>query len=309
LVSFVAFVSVVAPVPARAQSPDAAGVRAQGLGGAFTAVADDSSATWWNPAGLATGAYLNAIVEYGRARERDGDSTDPARRPDHRGFSLAFPALGLSYYRLTVSEIRPSASTAAVPAGRQDPGTLDVRAAEISQFGASAGQSLGGHVAVASTLKLVRGLGDTQGSLDIGGMAVFGVARLGVMVRNAREVTLGDDRDPLRLRRQVRAGAAVTTLGRSSWGGATVAIDADLRTVPTATGDERRIAVGGELWTQRRSIGARAGFSGSTVGDRRSAVSGGVSLALKPGIFADGALTGGSDVSRRGWAAALRVTF
>ena len=57
-VSFVAFVSFVHALPAEAQPADAVGVRAQGMGGAFTAVADDATAAWWNPAGLAGGSYF-----------------------------------------------------------------------------------------------------------------------------------------------------------------------------------------------------------------------------------------------------------
>src|SRR5437762_12072611 len=61
-VSLVTFVSFVRPSEARGQTTEVVGVRAQGMGGAFTAVADDATATWWNPAGLARGAYFNAIV-------------------------------------------------------------------------------------------------------------------------------------------------------------------------------------------------------------------------------------------------------
>src|SRR5262245_13966821 len=189
VVSFVLFLSFVPE--ARAQSPDAVGIRAQGMGGAFTAVADDSTATWWNPAGLATGAYLNAIVEYGRVRETD---------LDHRAFSLAFPALGLSYYRLPVSQIQPAvSSTGASGAGRQDPGTVDVRALELSQFGVTVGQSVSAHLVLASTLKVMRAAGDTEAGLDIGAMAMVGLLRLGLAVRNVREPTFGSDASAMKL--------------------------------------------------------------------------------------------------------------
>src|SRR5262249_39397618 len=147
-VSFVAFLSLSAT--ASAQLPDAVGVRAQGMGGAFTAIADDATATWWNPAGLAGGAYLNMILEYG------GPKTAPL--PDsasHRGIALAFPALGLSYYRVTAAELRTVSSTGASEAVRQDPGTPYVYALEVSQFGATVGQSLTNHIVVASTAKLI----------------------------------------------------------------------------------------------------------------------------------------------------------
>ena len=300
LVCVVCCLALAWPLTVRAQSADAVGIRAQGMGGAFTAVADDATATWWNPAGLATGAYLNAIVEYGRASERDRD---------HRGFSLAFPALGLSYYRLTVSDIQPAVgSTGAPAAGRQDQGTLDVRSLDVSQFGVTVGQSLGGHLAAASTLKLLRAAGDSQGDLDIGVIATTGLVRAGVMVRNLREPSFGAGDVAMTLRRKVRAGVSITSAGQSALG-ATLAVDSDLRPVATAFGDERRFGVGAEIWTPKRSLGARAGISASTIGERRTAPSAGLSLALHSGIYVDGQLTGGSDTTRRGWGVALRMTY
>src|SRR6266481_2044160 len=64
---FFSFVSLSAT--AAAQTTDTIGVRAQGMAGAFTAVADDATAGWWNPAGLAGGAYFNAIIESGTNHE------------------------------------------------------------------------------------------------------------------------------------------------------------------------------------------------------------------------------------------------
>ena len=51
------------PVQARAQSLDAVGTRAQGMGGAFVGIADDASAVYWNPAGLAGGAYFSLVID------------------------------------------------------------------------------------------------------------------------------------------------------------------------------------------------------------------------------------------------------
>src|SRR5260221_14438342 len=108
-VPLVSFVLIAAPLAA--QPTDAIGVRAQGMGGAFTAVADDATASWWNPAGMAGGAYFNALLESGAQTEPRSDRTaagDPqsASRANTRSFAVAFPALGLSYYRLRISEIR-----------------------------------------------------------------------------------------------------------------------------------------------------------------------------------------------------------
>jgi len=46
ILAFVTVLSLLTSVPADAQVPDAVGVRAQGMAGAFTAVSDDATATW-----------------------------------------------------------------------------------------------------------------------------------------------------------------------------------------------------------------------------------------------------------------------
>ena len=101
--------TLVAPRPAAAQPFDAVGTRAQGMAGAFVAVADDATATWWNPAGLATGAYLNAIIERGESRSRRIPLRLPARRggPARQVLPSPIPRSGLSYYRVRVSQVAP----------------------------------------------------------------------------------------------------------------------------------------------------------------------------------------------------------
>ena len=59
LVTAGSFVSLVAP--AAAQQPDLFGVRAQGMAGALTAVADDATPSRWNPAGVAGGGGSNRL--------------------------------------------------------------------------------------------------------------------------------------------------------------------------------------------------------------------------------------------------------
>ena len=313
-VSLVSFVVVSAPLTARAQHYEDIGVRAQGMAGAFVAVADDATATWWNPAGLATGAFFSGVVEYDSLQEprKGGDigAPPPDRRSHAGGVAVAFPALGLSYYRLNISEIRPPRSTAAGSPGRQDQGVgPGVSSLEISQLGASIGQSLGDHLVIASTLKLLRAQSETRGDIDVGAMAVFGAARFGLAVRNVTAPEVGDGAAAVVLARQARAGVSLTAAGIGRAEGVTVAFDADLTKTTTAVGDERHVSGGIEAWMLRRRIGLRGGLSANTAGDARPVVAGGASLALRSGMYVDGEATVGTDQARRGWGLGLRVTF
>jgi hypothetical protein len=298
-VSFVTFVSFVRPPSASAQPADAVGVRAQGMGGAFTAVADDATATWWNPAGLAGGSYFSSVLEYGHL-PNSGDATDKTVK----GLSIAFPALGLSYYRLPISEMRPATSTGQAAAIRQDQGTL-------SELGVTVGQSLGNHFVIGSTLKVLNA-GQLRGGLDLGGMVTFGMARIGVSVRNVTEPTFGEGADALALKRQARAGFALSTGPRGVIGTGAVAVDADLTTTVTAAGEQRWVAVGGEIWTTQRVLGLRGGVSRNLVGSEETSLSGGASVAFRRQrsviSYVDGQVTGGSEAPRS-WSVGLRVTF
>jgi hypothetical protein len=315
-----------------AQPADAVGVRAQGMAGAFTAIADDASATWWNPAGLAGGAFFNSIVEISGNREPSGEAV-PEWRTGTRAIATAYPALGISYYRVRVSEIRPASSIAVPAADRQDQGSAEVRlrTLALNQFGATVGQSIGNHFVLASTVKLLRGSlasdvrpagatlddadalegnGETKFGIDAGALARFGPATIGVMVRNVTESTFGTGDAALKLTRQVRVGFGLSSATRQSTGaGVTLAVDADVTTQPVATGDERRAAVGMEAFTAARVFAVRGGLSFSTLGERRPAASGGLSVAVKKGTFVDVGVTRGSDDSRDSWGLALRVTF
>src|SRR3954451_13642097 len=293
--SFVSVVCLLAlATPLGAQTTDVVGVRAQGMAGAFTAVADDATASWWNPAGMAGGGYFNALIETGRHDEPPSDRNSAnARRDETRSIAVAFPALGLSYYHLRTSEIQPQTSTAASAGGRQEGGATDLRlrSAVLSQFGASVGQSIGSHLVIGSTVKLVTagavvqvrpaGTGsldaaadvdpptETHAGLDIGAMAALGRMRIGVMVRNVKEPEFGSGPAGFTLSRTARVGVAMSSGTRGVIGAATIAVDGDLLTTPTVLGDERRLAVGGELWTTARTIRLRGGVGRQAFGDRR----------------------------------------
>src|SRR5688572_33180567 len=105
LVQIAALVACAAdPLGASAQVTEATGPRALGMGGAFVAVASDSSATWWNPAGLAAGPFFDMSL----ARTvLSGASDLPAWRQKTSSFSIATPPVGFAYYRFRITDIQP----------------------------------------------------------------------------------------------------------------------------------------------------------------------------------------------------------
>ena len=63
---------------AAAQGFETVGTRAQGMGGAFVAVADDATATYWNPAGMASIPIFDLTLGFGRM-EQEESRTGPLR--------------------------------------------------------------------------------------------------------------------------------------------------------------------------------------------------------------------------------------
>lgn len=320
------------PAPAFAQIYETIGTRAQGMAGAFVAVSDDATATWWNPAGIAI-TYFSTVFERAELNEpAEAPLSGPAWRSRTHAIATAFPALGMSYYRLRISEIAPQLTTAEGQPSRQDMGAAGVglRSFVTHQFGATVGQSLGTHLVIASTLRIVRagktsvttpGGGtldaadeldtplETSGDLDIGALAMVGSARIGVSVKHLHEPEFGEGAARFVMKRQARTGFAWVT-GRS--GGPvilTTAADADLTRTATALGDVRHVAAGAELLFKRQQLALRGGVSRNTVGDRSNSSSAGVSVAVTRGFYLDGAATFGSDWSRKGWAVSLRLTI
>jgi hypothetical protein len=95
--------------------PRLVGARATALGGAFTAVADDSTAFYWNPAGIVHGSLIrggfyggasfedrNELVERLRS-ELPGDDSLLEGGPS-LGFSTSFTAFGVAVSRLTETD-------------------------------------------------------------------------------------------------------------------------------------------------------------------------------------------------------------
>jgi hypothetical protein len=327
---------------AQAQSIEVVGSRALGMGGAFVAVASDSSATWWNPAGLASGPFLDVAQARAVTESRGGP---PAHRDTATWFALGTPPFGMSYYRLKITEIRPVDSTVTESGSREDRRAgVPLQSLSASQFGITLIQSLTQGFHAGATLKYVRGTvrtgvedaslrpgvlldrgdelegGESDGAfgIDVGLMAVGGPLRLGLLVRNAVESELQGEAsaDPanagpastVRLERHFRAGLAYDA---SAGGGRrlVVAIDADLSTLAAASGDRRNVAVGVEGWLWRERLGVRGGARFNRAGAKERAATAGLSVVVRSGLFLDAHAVGGGSDDDRGWGVAARVSF
>jgi len=327
-------------VAANAQIIETAGSRALGMGGAFVAVASDSSATWWNPAGLAAGAFLD-ITLAARSRVEAAEQL-PAWRDKTSGFALGTPALGLSYYRFRITDAQSLGPIAPPGAGREDERALvPVRSLAVSQMGITIVRTLASGVHVGTTLKRLRGIvresredsvaspsdllatgealegGDVEAryDMDVGVIAVAGPLRLGGVIRNLREPEFdlpGSTSDaplaPVRLPRQTRVGAAFDA---DAAGGIplTVAFDMDVRSYTTRSGERRMMAFGAEHWLLDRRIGVRAGGRVNTRGERERIATAGVTVAAGGGLYLDGHAVRGGSADERGWGVAARVSF
>ncbi len=303
-----------------AQTVETVGTRAQGMGGAFVGVADDASAVYWNPAGLASGAYVSLVLDGTSAKAVPEGESEAGGRSGWL-LALATPALGLSYYRLRAAAVTPS--------DPQDSGMFRLDSLVTHHVGATLVQSITGGIAVGTTVKIIRGfagsadvpaadpeealddwdvLGQSSSrvDLDVGLMAAGSVGRIGVVMRNLTEpaFTTGAGAE-LRLERQVRAGASVVLLPK--W---KLAADVDILRQRAAFGDVREVAFGTESQVTTR-LAVRGGLRVNTAGEngRTPAVSVGATFAALGSVLLDAQVTGGDDAVFRGWGLAGRMVF
>jgi hypothetical protein len=331
--------------PAAAQVFEAVGERALGMGGAFVGVADDATATYWNPAGLATGRTFDTCV--GRARAEGFPADGPSGAPPAEGsrassFCLGVPSLGVSYYTVLGTAVdRPISPTAVVPGDRQDLRPGEVRLSRLStrQAGLTLVQSVLPHVVVGATLKYVRGTaavgqgaagasasslldaadgldGPTEGAFDadVGLMVSLGPLRLGATVKNLREPGFeADDGTVLRLTRQARVGVALRPGGEAllhaSQDGWILAVDMDVTRTPTVAGDRRMAAAGVERWLLGHRLGLRGGVRADTVGAARAVATAGLSVGLRASTLLEAHVVGGRREGDRGWGVGVRAGF
>src|SRR5688500_18540854 len=259
IAAFALIVVLTSPYSVHAQTFGGVGTRAEGMAGAFVAVADDATAVYWNPAGIATGATFDLQVATGR------EST--------MFFGAALPVLGASYYR--TSDVTGLPTVSGSP-DRQNGGSgeVQVRTLKTTNFGLTVVQTIVPGLLIGTTARIVRGTIDglpsgdqtsTTVDLDVGAMVSAWDMRLGLTARNLREAEFQAGDAAVRMNRQFRVGAALTprSLPAGVHGPFTLAVDVDLTATPDLRGKRRMAAAGGEYWVAKGLVGGRAGVSWS----------------------------------------------
>lgn len=234
------------------------GARAASMGGAFTGVADDATAFYWNPAGIALGAFLGAGMYHGREHSDRGGSVFEDRAS---GLSLEYTFMGVAF-----TQFRQSVG---VDGDHRGLDTFDVAVSVLQSLPID-------NLVVAGTIHYLSGttsLGDMESGsnswdVDLGVMYERnGVFRVGLMLshlREARFVLPNDER--LRVPRHARAGISVR-LPQSFL----IAFDADLSTQGPSSDPWREISLGAEKGLLDRRLFIRAGLRaevGSNLGSR-----------------------------------------
>jgi hypothetical protein len=288
---------------ANAQGP--VGTRASGMAGAFVAVTDDATAVYWNPAGVATGSLVSAVIDIGGATPQ---SQGIATQQDITAIvGISATAIGIAYYRF------PTYGSAATdPAVTGLPSREEVRssvhAITTSTAGVSLVQSLSDHIVIGVTPKFVRGeSANNELDVDAGVMLSASRFRLGLVARNLTTPTFESDGTAVSLHREVRVGGA----WRSGFTGVSrviLSLDGDVTARVTPSGDRRDVAGGAETWWFSQRFGLRAGVRRSTIGDARPAAAAGISAGLRPGMLLEAHLLRGQD-DERSWSVGARMTF
>ena len=312
---------VAVPALASAQQPiESVGGRALGMGGAFVAVADDASATYWNAAGLATGGP--AGVNFGWADFRTGNqSGDPVVGLTRR--HSYFSSLGTWPVGVSIARISDTRVTSVIGS------TTRTQTLATSQYGLNILQPVVEGLVIGANLKWVRGTVSEAAAtglsasmaftdatetssktsstfdLDMSVMIDMRPVRLGLVMKNLRHPDFTNAAGiATRLPREVRAGLSVIPHD-----GLTLALDMDLDTVEQWDGPRRMIAFGGEDRLSQR-FAVRAGVRWNLKDAIRSPVyTAGTSLRVSKSLWLDTHATLGDITRDRGFGASLRAGF
>ena len=294
-------------LPADAQ----VGTRASGMAGAYVGVADDATAVYWNPAGIATGALVSVVIGGGGQTVARGAQLEEGKQDTAAVVAISATALGFAYYRLGTYGRSTAEPVVSIPPSREEV-RRSVQGISTSTVGVSLVQSLGQFVVVGLTPKFMSGSSDGASGnafdADAGVMVAINHVRLGLVARNLTtpSFTVGGGEE-VELDREVRIGGA----WGSGWTGIArviASVDGDLTSRPTPSGDRRDVAAGVESWWMGQRLGVRGGARRSTLGDARAAYAAGISAGFSPGLLLEAHVVRGH-AAEHSWSVGARMLF
>jgi len=219
------------------------GARAMGMGSAYVALADDPTALYWNPAGLAGAEGAQLIVMHNEWIQDFRQEFAGVSRQMGKGTA----GFGVSGFYTSEMEKRDDVGNLIGHFGFNDFAVTGAYAHRLPQGGA-------GGLAVKFIREMIDQETATAVAFDLGGRLPLGSSgvSLGAAIQN-----LGGDAkfisESFPLPRTIRAGAAITRAIPSVEGSGT--LSAEFR---KAKGDDSRFQIGGELGVKRH-IALRAG--------------------------------------------------
>jgi len=281
------------------------------MAGAYVAVADDATAVYWNPAGVATGALVSVVIGGGGQSVAQGAQLEEGQHDTAVVVAISATAVGLAYYRLGTYGKSASEPVVSSPPSREEV-RRSVQGILTSTIGVSLVQSLGQFVVVGVTPKFMNGSSDGASGYafdaDAGVMVAINHIRVGLVARNLTtpSFTVGGGEE-VALDREVRIGGA----WGSGWTGIArviASVDGDLTSRPTPSGDRRDVAAGVETWWMGQRLGVRGGVRRSTIGDARAAFAAGISAGLSSGMLLEAHVVRGH-AAEHSWSVGARMLF